>query len=104
MARDSDPVIEAEVIEIDGKVPLPPDPNARTSRSLRRDAEADDEAPTGNTWPSWQRWPGQVRTLHPLWWPVLIVAGIILLSLLIVLGLCAAVVVVIFRILRALFR
>ena len=101
---DPDPVIEVEVIEIDGKVPPPPNLNARPATSLRRGAEDEDASSSGHPWTNWQRWPGQVRTLHPLWWPVIIVVGGIVLSILLAIGLVVAFVVIVFRVLRALFR
>jgi hypothetical protein len=93
MAPDPDPILEAEVLEIDGKAPPIPDPSARPS-------------PTRGSasWKNWQHWPGQVRTIHPLWWPVILVAGGILLFLILTLGLVVAVLVTIFRILRSLLR
>ena len=91
MAPDSDPVIEAEVLEIDGKAPPPPrDPAARAT-------------PSG-PWTDWQRWPGQVRTIHPLWWPVILVVGGVLLFLILTVGLAVAVLVTLFRLIRAVLR
>jgi hypothetical protein len=105
IAHDPDPVIEAEVLEIDGKAPPQPDPNARPGTSLRRGADDDDGHASGSRpWTNWQRWPGQVRTLHPLWWPVILVVGGILLAVLLAAGLVLAVLVMLFRLLRALFR
>lgn len=104
MARDPDPVIEAEVIEIDGKAPLPPGPGTRPGSPSRRDSDDADETGAGHPWTSWQRWPGQVRSISPWWWPVLIVAGGILLGLLLTLGLIVGALFVIFRILRAVLR
>lgn len=104
MAHDPDPVIEAEVLEIDGKVPPPPDPNARSSAALRREAGNEDERNGAHPWTNWQRWPGQVRTLHPLWWPVLIVVGTVLIGLLLTLGVCFVIIVGIFRFIRAILR
>lgn len=101
---DPDPVIEVEVIEIDGKVPPPPNLNARPNTSLRRGPEDEESSASGRPWTNWQRWPGQVRTLHPLWWPVIIVVGGILLTLLLAVGLFVAILVGIFRLLRALLR
>ncbi len=93
MATDPDPILEVEVLEIDGKAPPQSAPSARPSPT--RDSA---------TWTNWQRWPGQVRTIHPLWWPVILVAGGILLILILTIGLVVAVLVTIFRILRSLLR
>jgi len=100
MTRDNEPAIEVEVLEIDGAAPPPPkDPAGASDRGTD-----DDDSPSGHTWTNWQRWPGQVRTLHPFWWPVLIVGGGIALAVILTLGVCAAVLVVIWRIVRALLR
>ena len=102
MIRDNEPAIEVEVLEIDGAAPPPPkDP----AGALTRDAtDDDDDSPSGHPWTNWQRWPGHARTLHPFWWPLLIVGGGIVLALFLILGLCAAVLVVIYRIIRGLLR
>ena len=97
---DPDPVIEVEVIEIDGKVPPPPNLNARPATSLRRGAEDEDASSSGHPWTNWQRWPGQARNLNPLWWPVLIVGGGILLVVFLTVGLALGVLFVIYRIVR----
>ncbi len=108
MASDPErePIIEAEVLEIDGKVPPPPLANARPSATLRRSDDDDEpgQAARARPWAEWQRWPGQARTLNPLWWPVILVVGSLLLGLLLTLGLFVAIIIAIFRLLRALLR
>ena len=97
MTRDDEPAIEVEVLEIDGAAPPPPgDATGRPDEIY----QADDNPAGGHTWARWQRWPGQVRTLHPLWWPVLMIGGGILLALFLTLGLCAAILYAVYRIVR----
>ena len=68
------------------------------------DDDGDDEASGGQKWTNWQRWPGQVRTLHPLWWPVLIVGGGILLAVVLTIGALAAALLLVYRIVREVLR
>jgi hypothetical protein len=97
MNRDDEPAIEVEVIEIDGVVPPP--------KSAAADGSyPDDESANSQTWTHWQSWPSQARNLHPLWWPVLIVAGGILLAVFLTAGLLLGVLFVIYRIVRDLLR
>ena len=109
MAGNSDPVIEAEVLEIDGKAPAAPtSTHPHSSAPARSDPPGyefngeSDSASRPST--SWQRIPGQVRTLSPLWWPLLAAAAIVALVLLLTLGIAAAILITVFRLLRALFR
>jgi hypothetical protein len=100
MPRNHQPAIEVEVLEIDGSTPPPP----RPPPDPLADDDAQDDSRSGQSWTNWQRWPGQVRMLHPLWWPVLIVGGGILLAVFLTIGLCAAALLVIYRIVRGLLR
>ena len=100
MPQDREPAIEVEVLEIDGAAPPPP---RAASGALDGIDDGDDSRP-GHSWTNWQRWPGQVRTLHPLWWPVLIVGGGILLAGFLALGVLLGVLFIIYRIVRGLLR
>ena len=97
MNRDDEPAIEVEVIEIDGSAPVP-------KAAAAAGSDPDDDSARGQTWTNWQRWPSQARNLHPLWWPVLIVAGGILLAVFLTAGLLLGVLFVIYRIVRDLLR
>ncbi len=110
----SDPgeTIEAEVLEIDGLAPPPatargPDTGLR-SADFNPFADRDESAardPSGR--PAWQSWQGNIRTVSPLWWPLLLIAGAVLLFLLLTVGLVLGVLFLIIRtisrLLRALF-
>jgi hypothetical protein len=97
MNRDDEPAIEVEVIAIDGAAP-PPKTDAADG------IYPDDGPPGGQAWTHWQSWPSQARNLHPLWWPVIIVAGGILLVVFLTAGLLLGVLFVIYRIVRDLLR
>ncbi len=101
MTRDDEPAIEVEVLEIDGAAPPPPRDADGNPDMLYQD---DDDAEARRTWAGWQNWPGQVRTLHPLWWPLLVVGGGFVLALFLTLGLCLGVLFVAYRIVRGLLR
>jgi len=101
MPRDEEPAIEVEILEIDGAAPPPPRNPATGLTGMHGDAhESSPSHPSAN----WQGWPGQIRTLPAWCWPLLIVAGALLLGLVLVLGVLAAVVVLIYRIIRGLLR
>ncbi|MEI7909826.1 MAG: hypothetical protein WCK77_09345 [Verrucomicrobiota bacterium] len=99
MTRDNEPAIEVEVVEIDGAAP-PPKPVA----GAMRDPDGDDESGGRQKWTNWQGWPGQVRTLHPLWWPLLIVAGGAVLALVLTIGVLAMLLLLAYRIVRGVLR
>ncbi|MCX6878059.1 MAG: hypothetical protein NTW21_30245 [Verrucomicrobia bacterium] len=96
MTTDNEPPIEVEVLEIDGVAP----PKPRAADGI----DPDGESAAGHAWTNWQRWPGQVRHLHPLWWPVLVVGGGLLLVIILTLVLILGTLLVIFRIIRNLLR
>jgi hypothetical protein len=98
MPHDDEPAIEVEVIAIDGAAPPP------ATGAAAADARHPDDATSAPAWAHWQGWPGQVRRLHPLWWPVLIVGGGILLVIFLTAGLCAALLFTVYRIVRGLLR
>ncbi|MEI6656103.1 MAG: hypothetical protein WCP45_15165 [Verrucomicrobiota bacterium] len=101
MTRDDEPAIEVEVLAIDGAAPPPPGNANGTPDALYQD---ESDAAASHTRAHWQSWPGQVRTLHPLWWPVLMVGGCILLALFLTLGLCVAILFTVYRIVRGFLR
>lgn len=105
---DQDAPIEVEVIEIDGEIPRPPVVAAGTA-GLRRLDPWDEARPAGESGTrrfqaTWQGWPVRTRTLHPLWWPLLLIAGAMLVFLVLTLGLLLAVGIGVFRLIRALLR
>ena len=100
MTRDNEPAIEVEVLEIDGAAPPP----SRGPTGAVNGVDPDEDFPSGHTWTNWQRWPGQVRTLHPFWWPLLIVGGGMLLAVVLTFGVIAVVLLIIYRIIRGLLR
>ena len=104
MTPDNEPPIEVEVIEIDGAAPPPPGHTPVTSAAIEAGDDDDDDLRSGHTWTNWQRLPGQARMLHPLWWPVLVVGGGILLAVVLTIVACVAVLLVIYRIVRGIFR
>jgi hypothetical protein len=79
--------IEAEVLEIDGSPPPPP-PEPEPSRR-------DDP---------WRAMRGRVLRLDRRWWPLWLVLGILAVGLLLTLGVVAAVVILIAKVIRGVFR
>ncbi|MFD2255318.1 hypothetical protein ACFSSA_01400 [Luteolibacter algae] len=72
---ETEPTIEAEVVEIDG---IAVDPRAAADH-------------TRQEWKDWRKWQGKVRQLDARWMPLWIVLGFILLVLVVAIGMCAAV-------------
>ncbi|RYD63645.1 MAG: hypothetical protein EOP83_11665 [Verrucomicrobiaceae bacterium] len=79
--------IEAEVLEIDGKLPPPPHQPEPTRR----------EDP-------WQAMRGRVLKLDSRWWPVWVVLGIIALALALTVGVAVAAVIVVFKVIGGVLR
>ncbi|KAB2638036.1 MAG: hypothetical protein DVB26_08660 [Verrucomicrobia bacterium] len=101
MPRDNEPAIEVEVLEIDGAAPPPPrDPAAAALAGI----DIDDTSPPGHSAANWQRWPGQIRTLPAWWWPLLIIGGTFLLVVMLTLGVLAAALLLVYRMVRGLLR
>ncbi len=68
--------IEAEVVEIDGvTVDSRPDDFERSEKRV-----------------SWYSWQGKVKTLDARWWPLWLILGFIALVLIVAIGMCAAVI------------
>lgn len=84
-----DPVIEVEVVEIDGRTPVLPQP-AREDTPPSRD----------RGWQDWSAWQGKVRRLDARWWPLWALLGILALAFLLTIGIAFAVVFVIARTIR----
>jgi hypothetical protein len=100
MPHDDEPAIEVEVIAIDGVTPAP---HQTTGGAVGVHHSHDGSAPS-HTWTAWQRWPSLARHLHPLWWPVLIVGGCILLVLILTTILVFGILAAIYRLIRGLLR
>jgi len=102
MSRDNEPAIEVEVLEIDGAAPPPP--REATAAMAGIDADDDEASPHGHPAANWQKWPGQIRTLPAWWWPLLIAGGAILLAVMLTLGVLAAALLLVYRLVRGLLR
>ena len=74
--RESDQVIEAEVVEIDG---LPVAPRAVHEEKSR------------DTWRNWRGLQGRVMKLDSRWWPLWLLLGAVVLVLVVAIGMCVAV-------------
>ncbi|MBN8456792.1 MAG: hypothetical protein J0M04_03035 [Verrucomicrobia bacterium] len=107
----SDPgeTIEAEVLEIDGQTPPPPAPDHHSGSSLRpadfnpfHDPDDRTHDPSGR--PAWQSWQGNIRGISPIWWPLLLIAGAVLLFLLLTIGLVVGALFLIIRTIARLIR
>jgi len=101
----SEAPIEVEVLEIDGQAPRPPAATHQPEPGLRAWEAAGDaveETPGGSGSPFiWQMPNLTRRSIHPLWWPFIVVAGAVLLALALTIGLAAFIG---FVILRAIVR
>ncbi len=89
--KQQEPILEAEVVEIDG-VAVEPRPEVETSeetRSRRVD---------------WQSWQGKIRVLDKRWMPLWIALGLIAFVLLVTVGLVIGVVAMMFWMVRAVLR
>lgn len=73
--------IEVEVLEIDGVAPA-------VVQAARHDAYP----PSHGAWQDWRHWHGRVRKLDSRWWPLWVIPGIIVLTLLLTVGLMLGVV------------
>lgn len=90
MAAGDEQTIEVEVVEIDGV--------AVTPRPVREDAR---KTHSRIDWSSWQ---GRVKRLNARWWPLWLVLGFAVLLAAVVLGICFAVVFVVWRIFKAILN
>ncbi len=73
---ESDQVIEAEVVEIDG---LPVTPRAVQEEKTREN------------WRDWRGFQGRVMKLDSRWWPLWLLLGAVVLVLVVAIGMCVAV-------------
>lgn len=86
----NDPIIEVEVVEIDG-VAVEPRPALR-------------EAQGAGARIDWSVWQGRVKRLDARWWPLWFVLGFIALVVAVAVGMCFAVVFVTWRIFKAILE
>lgn len=84
----NDPIIEAEVVEIDG-IAVEPRPMSGGASDSRRRID-------------WAVWQGRVKRLDARWWPLWLVLGIIVLVLAAAVGVCVAVIFIVWRIFKGL--
>ena len=84
---DNDPIIEAEVVEIDGIAVEPRPMRGETSDTRRRN--------------DFSVWQGRVKRLDARWWPLWLVLGLIVLVVAVAVGMCVAVIYVAWRIFKA---
>ena len=80
-------IIEVEVVEIDGIVPVPA---ARAEQNDRRESGNDR-----------QNWQGRVRQLDARWWPLWVLLGILTFVLLLTVGVVAGAIYIIYQIIRS---
>jgi hypothetical protein len=90
MRAGNEETIEVEVVEIDGVAVEP--------RPVRR------ETPDARGGIDWSVWQGRVKRLDARWWPLWLVLGFIALVVVVAVGMCAAVVIVTWRIFKAILR
>ena len=87
--------IEVEVLEIDGQ-PAPPA------------AESRQKPPQGGRWPQgaghWRGWSASLSRLDRRWWPLWVLLALVGVVLLVIVGLVAACVWIVFAFARALLR
>lgn len=92
---EEEKAIDVEVVEIDGVPPAPPAasyPYESERAGARRSRE------------DWRQWQGRVRQLDMRWWPLWLFLGIIALFLILTVGVAAAILMIIFRIIRGILR
>ncbi len=89
--KEEEPILEAEVVEIDGvAVESRPQAEATQNQQSRR--------------VDWQSWQGKIRVLDKRWMPLWIVLGVIALFLLVTVGLLVAVFVFLFMVVKTILR
>ncbi|MCF7734088.1 MAG: hypothetical protein K9N23_20560 [Akkermansiaceae bacterium] len=103
--------IEVEVLEIDGQAPAAPSPVSASPPppGLRPynpwdDRESDETPGSPFSRATWQAGTGQLRTLNPIWWPLILILGCIALFLILTVGVMLAIVFLTFRLLRGILR
>ena len=102
--------IEVEVLEVDGQPPAPPvlSPVSEAAgvRPYRawEDPDAAEPATSPYSRATSQHWSGSVGTLNPLWWPLLLILGVVLLFLVLTVGAVVAILLLILRLIRGVFR
>lgn len=91
MKEHEEPILEAEVVEIDGVAVEP-----------RPEVEAAEKRYRGRV--DWQGWQGRIRVLDKRWMPLWIVLGLIAFLFLATVGLLVAIIVVVFWIFKTILR
>ena len=86
----NEPIIEAEVVEIDGIAVEP--------RPVRR------ETPDTRGRIDWSAWQGRVKRLDARWWPLWLVLGFIVLVVAVAVGMCVAVIYLAWRIFKSILQ
>lgn len=86
-----EPILEAEVVEIDG-----------VAVESRPEVEPNNNSQSRKV--DWQGWQGKIRVLDKRWMPLWIVLGVIAFILLVIVGLLVAVFVFLFLLVRAILR
>ena len=86
----NEPIIEAEVVEIDGIAVEP--------RPVRR------ETPDTRGRIDWSAWQGRVKRLDARWWPLWLVLGCIVLVVAVAVGMCVAVIYLAWRIFKSILQ
>jgi hypothetical protein len=89
--KQDEPILEAEVVEIDG-----------VAVESRPEVEASGETRSRRV--DWQGWQGKIRVLDKRWMPLWIALGVIALILAVTVGLLVAVFVMIFWIVKTILR
>ena len=84
--------IEAEVVEID---------DVSMDSSIPRRQGSQESSRTQKAWGSWQ---GKVKNLDAHWWPLWLVLGFLLLVIVVAVGMCAAVLGVIYWVIKSVVR
>jgi len=90
--KQEEPILEAEVVEIDG-VAVEPRPD---------DAKASEETRSRRV--DWQNWQGKIRVLDKRWMPLWMVLGFIAVILFVAVGMLIAVFAFFFWIVRTILR
>ncbi|MBC7980042.1 MAG: hypothetical protein H7Y36_05720 [Armatimonadetes bacterium] len=88
----NEPIIEAEVVEIDGIAVEQQLPFPQTQSQRRAD------------WTDWRGWQRRVSLLDARWMPLWLIIGFVALILIIAFGMCMAVVVICYKIIVGIVR
>lgn len=89
--KTEEATIDVEVLEVDG-VPV----EAGKTESGMPDSR--------QSWRDWTAWQGRVRRLDPRWWPLWVLLGIFIFTVLVTVGLAVAVLFIAWRIFIGVIR